>query len=112
MTCCRSPERTPSGGCGPGGQTSGGGSGTADQRFVGALYELLLSRAGDPAGLAAAAANLPPLGARGVARSFLTGQEFRTDQFEGYYDGLLNRPPTPRAGPTSWRRPRVDRVSG
>jgi hypothetical protein len=36
-----------------------------------------------------------------VALGFLGSQEFRTDQFEGYYDALLHRPSDP-GGLSAW----------
>ena len=70
-------------------------TGTADERYVQALYGLLLDRTGEPDGVASWLGGLPTLGRQGVALGFLagpTGREFRMDQFEGYYDALLHRP--------------------
>jgi autotransporter-associated beta strand protein len=70
-------------------------SGTADERYIDALYELLLNRSAEPAGVAAWVPVVPGLGRTEVARRFLTGPEFRADQFEGYYNALLHRPDDP-----------------
>ena len=70
-------------------------TGSADERYVQALYGLLLDRTGEPEGTAAWLGGLPSLGRQGVALGFLagpSGSEFRMDQFEGYYDALLHRP--------------------
>jgi hypothetical protein len=74
------------------------GSGTPNERYVQALYMLLLNRAGEASGVAGWVSALPTLGRQGVALDFLTGAsgtEFRTAQFEGYYDALLFRPSSP-----------------
>ena len=67
-------------------------SGSADERYVQALYLLLLNRTGAPTEADAWVAALPTLGRQGAALSFLSSAEFRTDDFEGYYNALLNRP--------------------
>lgn len=82
-------------------------TGTADQRFAQALYLLLLNRAGDASGVAGAIANLQTVGRQGVALGFLKSQEFRTEQFEGYYDSLLHRPSDP-AGLSSFVTPAIE----
>jgi hypothetical protein len=74
------------------------GSGAADQRFVQSLCQLLLNRSGTPGETAGGIAALPSVGRQGVAIDFMTGQsgqEFRDDQFEGYYNALLHRPSDP-----------------
>jgi hypothetical protein len=68
-------------------------SGTADQRFVGALYQLLLTRTGTTAEVSAWVGDLPHQGHQGVALSFLQAPEYRTDLFTGYYNTLLHRAP-------------------
>lgn len=67
-------------------------TGTAAQRYVQSLYELLLTRQADGAQLAGWVNAMPLLGQNGVALSFLSSVEFRTNQFEGYYNALLHRP--------------------
>ena len=93
-------------------------SGTADQRFVDALYLTVLDRQPDAAGVAGWVAGLPGLGRAGVALDFLTGssgQEFRTELFEGYYDALLRRPSNPDGqnpnGLNSWVFSNLDATS-
>jgi hypothetical protein len=68
-------------------------SGTADERYVEALYQALLGRAGGAPEVAAWVAALPQLGAQGVAQAFLGSAEFRTDLAAAYYEVLLHRPP-------------------
>jgi PKD repeat protein len=65
-------------------------SGTADQRYVEALYQLLLNRPANANELATGVANVAKLGRGGYALSILQGQEYRADQIQGYYDALLH----------------------
>jgi hypothetical protein len=73
-------------------------SGTANERYVQALYLVLLHRtagAGEVAGWVNALQAPHPLGLQDVASAFMTGasgSEFRHDLFEGYYNALLHRP--------------------
>jgi hypothetical protein len=67
-------------------------SGTADERYVQSLYQVLLNRTGTAADVAYWVNQLPQLGRQGVAQGFLGATEFREDQFEGYYNALLHRP--------------------
>ena len=67
-------------------------SGTADERFVQALYMLLLNRSGAASEVSGWVNNLPAQGRPGVAMAILSSSEFRTYQFEGYYNALLHRP--------------------
>jgi hypothetical protein len=86
------------------------GSGSADERYVQALYLLLLNRTGEPAGVAAWVGGLAQVGRQGVALAFLTGvsgREFRTAQFEGYYNALLHRPDD-LAGLNNWVMSNLD----
>jgi hypothetical protein len=76
-------------------------SGTADERYVQALYLLLLNRPGDALGASAWVNVLPEFGRHGVALNILTSTEFRTDQVEGYYNALLHRPAEPM-GLNNW----------
>jgi hypothetical protein len=77
------------------------GTGTPNERFVQALYELLLGRTGSPAEVSSQTATLTAGSGtaqgqaqrQAVAQGFLQGTEFRTDQFNGYYNALLHRPP-------------------
>jgi hypothetical protein len=74
-------------------------SGGADERFVRALYGLLLGRPAGDAEAAGWVAALPALGRAGVAGSFLGSAEYRTDVVASYYGGLLHRP----ADPVGWQ---------
>src|SRR5262249_41579637 len=82
-------------------------SGTADERFVQALFLVLLDRTGLPAEVSNWVNNLPAQGHQGVARGFLLSQEFRMDQFEGYYNALLHRPGD-QAGLNNWLSSNLD----
>jgi hypothetical protein len=83
-------------------------TGTQDERYVQALYQVLLNRsavAGEVAGwLSAVSVGLTR---QEVALGFLQSQEFRTDQFEGYYNALLRRPDDP-VGLNSWVMSNLD----
>jgi hypothetical protein len=81
-------------------QTLGFG-GSADSQYVQALYELLMHRAGGSAEVAGWVGDLPTQGRQGVALGFRGSAEFRTDQFEGYYNALLHRPDD-SAGLSAW----------
>jgi len=70
-------------------------SGTADERYVQALYESLYHRTASPAELSFVVGLLPSEGRQGVALEFLQSPEFRRYQFEGYYNALLHRPDNP-----------------
>jgi hypothetical protein len=85
-------------------------TGTADQRYVQALYLLLLDRTAGAAELAAWNGALPSLGTGGAALAFLGAAEFRTDQFEGYYNALLHRP-ADAAGLNGWVFSNLDMAS-
>ena len=78
-----------------------GFEGTADQNYVRALYQMLLGRTASDAEVTGWANTLPQLGRQGVALGFLKSQEFRTNQFEGYYNALLRRSDDP-TGLTNW----------
>ena len=67
-------------------------SGTADERYVQALYQVLLSRSGSAASVQSARSGTALCRAQGVAQGFLNSAEFRADQVEGYYEALFNRP--------------------
>jgi hypothetical protein len=80
---------------------------TADQNYVQALYQVLLGRTAGDAEVAGWVNTLPQLGTHGVALAMLHSQEFRTDQFEGYYNALLHRPDDP-AGLNNWVMSNLD----
>jgi predicted outer membrane repeat protein len=71
-------------------------AGTPEGRYVRALHELLLGRPGGQAEVDGWANSLSsPSRAQQrqvLALGILSSQEFRTDQFEGYYNALLHRP--------------------
>jgi hypothetical protein len=67
-------------------------SGTADERYVEALYLVLLDRSPSAAELQYWINVLPQVGLQGIALGFLHSTEFRTDLFESYYNALLDRP--------------------
>jgi hypothetical protein len=67
-------------------------TGTVQQRFAQALYQLLLNRSASPGELSNAIVAIGRLGQQGFALSILQSQEFRTYQVEGYYNALLHRP--------------------
>jgi hypothetical protein len=70
-------------------------SGSPQERFVQALYQLLLGRAADATGLSVFLSLLQSGGSRaGVALAILQSQEFRTDLVVEYYSTLLHRSPT------------------
>jgi hypothetical protein len=69
---------------------------TADQRFVAALYQLILNRMAGSAELAGWAQALPSLGRSGVALAFLTSPEYRTAAISADYTNLLHRPADPQ----------------
>ncbi len=68
-------------------------SGTPPERYVQALYQLLLERTGSAAEVAGWVNVLPQLGQQGVALGFLTSTEFRIDVITSYYNTLLHRAP-------------------
>jgi hypothetical protein len=69
--------------------------GTADERFVQALYNLLLNRPAGSAEVAGWLNSLPEVGRQGVALALLQSAEFRAIQIEGYFNALLHRPADP-----------------
>jgi|GEM_PF-1504845 len=68
-------------------------SGTPDQRYVQALYQLLLNRTGDPASVAADTAAVASQGRQAVAFVFLTSSEYRANQITTDFNTLLHRSP-------------------
>src|SRR5262249_42684807 len=77
------------------------GSGTQDERFVKALYQLLLKRSASSAELAGWGNVLPQLSRAGVALDFLNSVEYRPALFSSYYQSLLHRPADP-VGLSTW----------
>jgi hypothetical protein len=72
-------------------------SGNPETSYVQALYQVLLGRTADATELEGQVGTLGQLGASGLATSFLMSGEFRTYQFEGYYNTLLHRTDDPSA---------------
>jgi hypothetical protein len=68
-------------------------SGTPDQRYVQALYQLLLNRSPSASEVNSWVSQLPVLGRSGVALGFLDSSEFRTAAITGYYVEFLQRLP-------------------
>jgi hypothetical protein len=70
-------------------------TGTANERFVQALFLLLLNRMGTPAEVTAEANMLATISRQQLALDFMTmgtlGTEFRTDLVDAYYEVLLHR---------------------
>jgi hypothetical protein len=84
-------------------------SGTADERYVQALYQVLLGRSGDShqevdQWVTALSAGMSR---QQVALAFLQGPEFRAAQFEGYYNALLRRSEDP-TGLANWVKSPMD----
>lgn len=70
-------------------------SGTQQQRYVQALYNLMLFRNANPTELQGWINRFATLGQAGVALGILGSGEFRTNQFTGYYNALLHQPADP-----------------
>jgi hypothetical protein len=68
------------------------GPGPADEQYVRGLYRVLLGRDASAAEVAGFTGLLPAVTRQGLALGFLKSVEFRTAQFEGYYNTLLHRP--------------------
>jgi hypothetical protein len=67
-------------------------TGSAPERYVQALYLLLLNRTAGADEVAFWVGALPSLGNAGAALGILRSQEFRRQQVEAYYTALLHRP--------------------
>jgi PKD repeat protein len=77
------------------------GAGAADERFVQALYGLLLGRAAGASEAAGWAGALPALGRAGLAGALLASAEYRSGAVASYYRDLLHRAADP-AGLAGW----------
>jgi hypothetical protein len=66
--------------------------GTGDERYVQALYQVLLNRPGSALEVAGWVNALPMLGLGGVASGILSAREFRSDLIEAIYNALMHRP--------------------
>ena len=84
------------------------GSGTADERYVQALYRLLLNRTGEASAVAGWVQRVAQVGRQEVALGFLKSGEFRTDDFEGYYNALLHRPSADPSSLSGWASSNLD----
>ena len=70
-------------------------SGTPDERFVGALYRLLLNRTPSQSEVTGWVRLLPSLGRQGAAIAFLKSTEYRGIVVRAYYSALLHRSQPP-----------------
>jgi hypothetical protein len=70
-------------------------TGSAAERYLQALYSLLLDRTATPAETSAWTAALPVVGRPQVVSAFLHSGEFRGDMVLSYYTTLLHRIQTP-----------------
>jgi hypothetical protein len=76
-------------------------AGTGDERFIRALYDLLLQRPASDAEVSGWLGALPGLGRGGVASALLASVEYRSRRVEALYQDLLGRPAAP-AEAASW----------
>ncbi|HLJ94600.1 MAG TPA: hypothetical protein VKU02_15545 [Gemmataceae bacterium] len=72
-------------------------SGAPNERFVSALYLLLLNRTPSAGEIQGWIAQFPTLGQLGIANTFLSSAEYRGDVIRGYYTTLLHRSTPPSA---------------
>jgi hypothetical protein len=68
-------------------------SGTPDERFVQALYQLLLNRTASSAEVSSWVSQIPAIGRFGVALGFLESVEFRAGAITAFYAEFLQRSP-------------------
>lgn len=68
-------------------------SGTPDERWVQAMYQLLLGRPAPAADVDGWVSQIPTLGRAGVAFQFLESNEFRADMITAFYGAFLSRSP-------------------
>src|SRR5262249_24653004 len=76
-------------------------SGTPDERFIQAMYQLLLNRQASTTEVSQWENQLPTLGRAGVAAAFVESVEFRTDMVTALYNTVLQRNPD-AAGLSAW----------
>ena len=76
-------------------------SGSSDQRYVGALYLVLLNRTASDAEVGGWVGALPTAGHNGVAQGFLGSNEFRTEMTTAFYSTFLHRD-SDAAGLNGW----------
>jgi streptogramin lyase len=72
-------------------------AGTPNERFVSAVYVLLLNRTPTSGEVQGWVGQLPVLGQQGIANNFLNSAEYRGDIIQGYYSTLLHRSSAPSA---------------
>jgi hypothetical protein len=76
-------------------------TGSADQRYVQALYQVLLSRSATSTEVSGWVSQLPAIGRFGVALGFLESNELRTGAVTLFYTTFLQRSPD-AAGLAAW----------
>ena len=76
-------------------------SGSSDQRYVWALYLVLLNRTASDAEVSGWVGALPTAGHNGVAQGFLGSNEFRTEMTTAFYSTFLHRD-SDAAGLNGW----------
>jgi hypothetical protein len=72
-------------------------SGTPAERYVAALYRLLLNRSARPQEISSWVSVLPALGRGQVVNGFLFSKEYRSDLVTKFYSSLLHRRAAPSA---------------
>jgi hypothetical protein len=82
-------------------------SGSADQRYIQALYQVLLSRTATSTEVSGWVNQLPAIGRFGVALGFLESNELRTGAVTQFYTTFLQRSPD-AAGLAAWVGSRQD----
>jgi hypothetical protein len=70
-------------------------NGTADQRYIEALYSVLLNRNPSNSDLSAWTGVLTPVDRGTIVNTFLSTFEYRADVVRGYYSSILHRPSLP-----------------
>jgi Domain of unknown function (DUF4214) len=76
-------------------------SGTPDERFIQAMYQLVLNRQASSTEVSQWENALPTLGRAGVAAAFVESAEFRTDMVTALYNTVLQRDPD-AVGLSAW----------
>jgi hypothetical protein len=85
-------------------------TGSAQERYVQALYMLLLNRTASGTEITAWVSAISVLGRDGVAFDFLSSPEFRVDLVEAHYETLLHRP-SDHAGLNGWLSSALDALN-
>jgi hypothetical protein len=76
-------------------------SGTPDERFIQAMYQLVLNRLASSSEVSQWVNALPTLGRAGVAAAFVESAEFRTEMVSAFYNTVLQRDPD-ATGLSAW----------